>query len=308
MTGRGGEGLVFTLRDPRRETLRGTWNATELTGDWEYKLARMERGQMSRDAFMKEIAAMTQLIVDRAKTYDSDTIPGDFGELTGRRALNAAERIKETYKKFQCQACEFSLWEDRGRKAVRGGRNRGRCFCETQRRPADRFPQQDGPAVQRNDPSQRRGERRPSSISGRAASGEVRDAVEAGRFHRPKRPLGRLPEMRRHAYSSTGWPIFASTSVGPEKTLRLPFGERSFSSRTVDEAQMQQIARRPGAPTLLKEFVSSTHPAQVFGVPRARQPTARSSFEFEKREPKAPKAKTAKPDKVEKTDKAEKPT
>jgi DNA topoisomerase-3 len=45
--------------------------APELTGDWEWKLARMERGEMSRDAFMQEIAAMTQHIVDRAKTYEA---------------------------------------------------------------------------------------------------------------------------------------------------------------------------------------------------------------------------------------------
>ena len=84
--------------------------APELTGDWEWKLARMERGEMSRDAFMKEIAAMTQHIVDRAKSYDSDTIPGDFGELSVP-CPKCGGMIKETYKKFQCQACDLALWK-----------------------------------------------------------------------------------------------------------------------------------------------------------------------------------------------------
>ncbi len=84
--------------------------APELTGEWEYKLARMERGEMSRDAFMQEIAAMTQHIVDRAKSYDSDTIPGDFGELA-TPCPKCGGKIKETYKKFQCQGCDFSLWK-----------------------------------------------------------------------------------------------------------------------------------------------------------------------------------------------------
>ena len=53
---------------------------------------------------------MTQLIVDRAKSYDSDTIPGDFGELA-TPCPKCGGRIKETYKKFQCQGCEFSLWK-----------------------------------------------------------------------------------------------------------------------------------------------------------------------------------------------------
>ncbi|MBP6357579.1 MAG: DNA topoisomerase III, partial [Burkholderiaceae bacterium] len=47
----------------------------ELTGEWEYKLAQMEHGQLSRDAFMREIAAMTEHIVKKAKEYDRDTVP-----------------------------------------------------------------------------------------------------------------------------------------------------------------------------------------------------------------------------------------
>jgi DNA topoisomerase-3 len=64
---------------------------------------------------MKEIAAMTQHIVDRAKSYDSDSIPGDFGELS-TPCPKCGGLIKETYKKFQCQACDFALW-----KIVAGG-------------------------------------------------------------------------------------------------------------------------------------------------------------------------------------------
>src|SRR4051794_39870328 len=55
--------------------------APELTGEWEYKLSQMERGNLPRDAFMQEIARMTQTIVKRAKEYDSDTIPGDYATL-----------------------------------------------------------------------------------------------------------------------------------------------------------------------------------------------------------------------------------
>ncbi|QKS27822.1 DNA topoisomerase III [Accumulibacter sp.] len=84
--------------------------APELTGEWEWKLARMERGEMSRDDFMREIADMTRRIVDRARSYDSDSIPGDFGELA-TPCPKCGKVIKETYKKFQCQGCDFSLWK-----------------------------------------------------------------------------------------------------------------------------------------------------------------------------------------------------
>ncbi|MDR1275356.1 MAG: DNA topoisomerase III, partial [Candidatus Accumulibacter sp.] len=84
--------------------------APELTGEWEYKLSQMERGELARPIFMKEIARMTQHIVDRAKTFDSDTIPGDFGELQVP-CPKCGGKIRETYKKFQCQSCDFSLWK-----------------------------------------------------------------------------------------------------------------------------------------------------------------------------------------------------
>ncbi|MFN7608981.1 MAG: DNA topoisomerase III, partial [Ralstonia sp.] len=54
----------------------------ELTGGWEHKLSLIERGQLERDEFMREIAQMTQQIVKRAKEYDSDTIPGDYATLS----------------------------------------------------------------------------------------------------------------------------------------------------------------------------------------------------------------------------------
>src|SRR5690606_14749783 len=53
----------------------------ELTGEWEYKLAQMEHGQLSREAFMAEIAAMTERLVKKAKEYDRDTVPGDYATL-----------------------------------------------------------------------------------------------------------------------------------------------------------------------------------------------------------------------------------
>jgi len=41
----------------------------------------MEHGQLSREDFMREIADMTRHIVARAKSHESDTVPGDFATL-----------------------------------------------------------------------------------------------------------------------------------------------------------------------------------------------------------------------------------
>jgi DNA topoisomerase-3 len=82
----------------------------ELTGDWEFKLRQMEHGQLSRDEFMREIAQMTRHIVDKAKQHESDTVPGDFATLTVP-CPKCGGVIKENYKKFQCQSCDFALWK-----------------------------------------------------------------------------------------------------------------------------------------------------------------------------------------------------
>jgi DNA topoisomerase-3 len=82
----------------------------ELTGEWEFKLNLMARGQMKRDEFMKEIADATRDIVAKAKKHESDTVPGDYGKLNVPCPKCGGE-IHENYKKFQCQKCDFALWK-----------------------------------------------------------------------------------------------------------------------------------------------------------------------------------------------------
>ncbi len=81
----------------------------ELTGNWEFKLKQMEHGQLGRPEFMAQIADMTRQIVERTKMYESDTVPGDFSTLQ-TPCPKCGGVIKETYKKFQCQSCDFGLW------------------------------------------------------------------------------------------------------------------------------------------------------------------------------------------------------
>jgi DNA topoisomerase-3 len=82
--------------------------APELTGEWEYKLSQMEKGKISREEFMREIAQMTQIIVKRAKEYDNDTIPGDYATMK-QPCPNCGGVVKENYRRFACTKCEFSM-------------------------------------------------------------------------------------------------------------------------------------------------------------------------------------------------------
>ena len=83
----------------------------ELTGNWEFKLKQMEHGQLMRPEFMRQIATMTRSIVDKAKGYEHDTVPGDFGILTVTCPKCKQGAVHENYKKFQCQACDFAVWK-----------------------------------------------------------------------------------------------------------------------------------------------------------------------------------------------------
>ena len=73
----------------------------ELTGNWEHKLSEMERGRLSREAFMAEIASMTQRVVQKAKEYDRDTIPGDYATLK-TPCPKCGGVVKENYRRFTC--------------------------------------------------------------------------------------------------------------------------------------------------------------------------------------------------------------
>ena len=87
----------------------------ELTGEWEYKLAQMEHGKLSRDTFMAEIADMTARMVKKAKEYDRDTIPGDYATLKSP-CPNCGGIVKENYRRYTCtgtagatEGCGFSF-------------------------------------------------------------------------------------------------------------------------------------------------------------------------------------------------------
>ena len=87
----------------------------DLTGEWEYKLAQMEKGLLSRDSFMAEIAAMTERMVQKAKEYDRDTIPGDYAQLVAP-CPNCGGVVKENYRRYACvgklggePSCGFSF-------------------------------------------------------------------------------------------------------------------------------------------------------------------------------------------------------
>ncbi len=95
----------------------------ELTGNWEYQLAEMEKGHLERETFMKRVAEMAERIVRKAKEYDRDTIPGDYATLA-TPCPNCGGVIKENYRRYACtgipgrtEPCGFSISKIPGGRA-----------------------------------------------------------------------------------------------------------------------------------------------------------------------------------------------
>jgi DNA topoisomerase-3 len=91
--------------------------APELTGEWEHKLALMERGKLKRDLFMKEIAGMTKKIVARAKSYQSDTVPIEDPATLATPCPKCGGKVTENYRRFACTKCDFSIGKHPGSRS-----------------------------------------------------------------------------------------------------------------------------------------------------------------------------------------------
>lgn len=256
--------------------------APELTGEWEWKLAQIERGELTRDAFMAEIAEMTRHIVDRAKTYDSDTIPGDFGLLKAP-CPKCGGLIRETYKKFQCSDCDYSLW-----KIVAGRQFEpaeiDTLLTERQVGPLIGFRNKMGrpfnALIKLNDKHE------PEFDFGQERSAEDGGAEEVD--FSGQESLGSCPKCNSPVYEH-GLAYVCEKSVGPAKTCDFRSG-KIILQQPVEREQMQKLLAT-GRTDLLKEFVSA-RTRRKFSAFLVRGKDGKVGFEFE---PRAPKAAAKKP-------------
>ncbi len=253
----------------------------ELTGGWEWKLGRIEKGEFTREEFMREIAEMTRHIVERAKTYDSDTIPGDFGLLKAP-CPKCGGLIRETYKKFQCSDCDYALWKivagrqyepaeiealltDKRVGPLTGFRNKmGRAFAASIRLNDDLQPEFD-------------------FGQDRAAADEEAEAIDFS----GQEPLGKCPKCGSGVYDN-GNTYTCEKAVGVARTCDFRSG-KVILQQPVETAQMQKLLAT-GRTDLLKGFVSNRTKRKFSAFLVVQD--GKVGFEFEKKAPaKRPAAK-----------------
>ena len=113
---RDGRELVVTQKGLSLITLLRNLDAQALTqpamtGEWEFKLREMGRGKLSRDAFMREIRALTTEIVAKVKGHEGQEIQGDFKPLEVPCPKCGHPQIEETFRNYKCAGCGLVIWK-----------------------------------------------------------------------------------------------------------------------------------------------------------------------------------------------------
>ena len=102
-----GLALITLLRGIGADEL----TSPEMTGEWESKLKRMEKGAMKRNDFMAHIRKFTREVVERAKNFEGDSVSGNFEPLDVKCPKCGGGPFEETYRTFKCESCGLIVWK-----------------------------------------------------------------------------------------------------------------------------------------------------------------------------------------------------
>jgi len=220
----------------------------ELTGNWEFKLHQIQKRQKSRDEFMAEIAEMTRHIVDRAKQYEYDTIPGDFGVLKTPCPKCGGE-VRERYKQFQCVKCDFAVWKILCSRMFEPAEVE-KLITEKQIGPIQGFRSKQGfpfAAVIKLSP-----ESKVEFDFGQEKEGENGEGAAPVDFS-GKEPLGKCPKCGSRVFDA-GMNYVCEKAVGPGKSCDFKTG-KIILQQDIEPAQVTKLLSE-GKTDLLKGFVS----------------------------------------------------
>jgi DNA topoisomerase-3 len=248
----------------------------ELTGNWEFKLKQMERGELQRPIFMREIADMTKQIVQKTKQYESDTVPGDFGTLK-TPCPKCAGVVKETYKTYQCTQCDFSMWK------IMAGRQleleeTEELLREKKVGPLQGFKSKMGrpfaAIIKMN------AEMKPEFDFGPGGGGENGQA-QAVDFTGME-VIGQCPVCKGKVFD-TGMAYLCENATGPDKKCTFRSGKVILQRNMTKEETAKLLAN--GKTDLLHKFISKK--GRPFSAYLVLGKDGKVSFEFEPRKPKA---------------------
>src|SRR6266403_919445 len=83
----------------------------EMTGEWEHKLKQIQQGEMKRKEFMAQIKDFTREIVEKAKTFEGDSVTGNFAPIEVKCPKCGGGPFDEDYRTFKCRSCGLIVWK-----------------------------------------------------------------------------------------------------------------------------------------------------------------------------------------------------
>jgi DNA topoisomerase-3 len=269
-----------------------------ITGNWEHKLALMEKGQIDRNTFMQEIAQITQRIVKRAKEYDSDTIPGDYADLK-TPCPHCGGLVKENYRRFACEKCGFSISKIPGGRAFEY--DEAEAFIANKEiGPLQGFRSKMGRpfaaiiklvAIPEDDKDYPNAGFKLEFDFGNSQEDDLEEVDFSGQTS-----LGACPKCSSAVYEH-GMKYLCERSVGPNKSCDFSTG-KVVLQQEISKEQVSKLLDE-GKTDLLTNF-KSNRTGRGFKAYLARQPDGKISFEFEapakkRAAPKAPAKSAVKP-------------
>jgi DNA topoisomerase-3 len=259
--------LLFALRHFGATEI----TSPELTGDWEFKLKQMERGQLQREEFMEHIEQVTRDLVERIRNGD---IPDTAFATVPAPCPKCGGTVQENYRKFQCQKCDFSLWK------VTSGREWSpeevaELITKRYIGPLTGFRSRMGKpfaaGMRLND-----GLRTEFDFG----QGSASDSEEAPDFSKQER-LGACPKCGAGVFEH-GVAYVCEKSVGAQRSCDFRTG-RIILQQPIERAQMQKLLAT-GRTDLLPRFISKK--GRPFKAFLTKTPGGKIGFEFQPRAPK----------------------
>jgi DNA topoisomerase-3 len=243
----------------------------ELTGDWESKLKLMEQAKLKREKFMDHIEQVTRDLVQRVKNGD---IPDEAFATVPAPCPKCGGVIQETYRKFQCQSCDFYIWpvllgrewspEDVAELITKRFIGPLTGFRSKQGRPFSA-------GLRLTD------DLRIEFDFGQGAGGADEEAPDFS----PQEPLGACPKCAHRVFEH-GVAYVCEKAVGPEKTCDFRSG-RMILQQPIERDQMKKLLET-GRTDLLTAFVSKK--GRRFKAFLVKTPGGKIGFEFQARAPK----------------------
>ena len=239
----------------------------ELTGDWEHKLKLMEAARLPRTEFMDHIEQVTRDLVERIRGGD---IPDDAFAVVPAPCPKCGGTVQETYRKFQCQKCDFSLWRVTASREW-APEEIAELISKRFIGPLSGFRSRMGKPFSA-------GVKLTDELRAEFDFGQQGDENEEAPDFTSQESLGPCPKCGSRVFEH-GVSYVCEKSVGPGRSCDFRSG-KMILQQPVERAQMQQLLAT-GRTDLLTQFVSKR--GRRFKAYLVKTPDGKVGFEFQPR-------------------------